>query len=162
MNDDVHIRIFDNRIEVFSPGRLPGHVNERNILKERFARNPKIVRILNKFDNPPNKDVGEGLNTAFEAMRQLRLREPVITQNEGGVLVSLRHEKMASPEEVILEYLKHNGEINNATARRIAHIGSENAVKRIFAKMIDAGLIERIPGRALSKTGYIRGPNFPK
>jgi ATP-dependent DNA helicase RecG len=65
---DVHIRIFDNRIEVESPGKLPGHVTPENILQEQFARNGAIVRIINKFPDPPNKDVGEGLNTAFAAM----------------------------------------------------------------------------------------------
>ena len=39
MNDDVQIRIFDNRIEVQSPGILPAHITVRNILEERFARN---------------------------------------------------------------------------------------------------------------------------
>lgn len=64
---DIQIRIFDNRVEIESPGRLPGHVTTANILREQFARNPKLVRIINKFPNPPNKDVGEGLNTAFES-----------------------------------------------------------------------------------------------
>src|SRR4029077_16822181 len=94
INDDVHVRIFDNRIEVQSPGKLPGHVTVNNILSDRAARNPKIVRLLNKFRNPPNKDVGEGLNTAFEAMRNLKLKDPVIEQKENSVLVTLRHEKL--------------------------------------------------------------------
>jgi ATP-dependent DNA helicase RecG len=66
---DIQIRIYDNRIEVESPGRLPGHGTTENVLREQSARNPKIVRLINKFPNPPNKDVGEGLNTAFEAMK---------------------------------------------------------------------------------------------
>ena len=37
--NDVHVRIFDNRIEVESPGRLPAHITVQNILSERFARN---------------------------------------------------------------------------------------------------------------------------
>ena len=45
IKDDIHIRIFDNRIEIASPGTLPGHVTVSNILEERAARNPKIVRI---------------------------------------------------------------------------------------------------------------------
>lgn len=69
--DDIHIRIYDNRVEVESPGTLPGHVTTDNILDERFARNGNLVRIINKFPNPPNKDVGEGLNTAFRAMKRL-------------------------------------------------------------------------------------------
>ncbi len=46
INDGIHVRIFDNRIEVASPGTLPAHVTVANILDERFARNPKIVRIF--------------------------------------------------------------------------------------------------------------------
>jgi ATP-dependent DNA helicase RecG len=69
--DDVHVRVFDNRIEVESPGRLPAHITPLNILEERFSRNGSIVRWINRFPDPPNKDVGEGLRTAFAAMKQL-------------------------------------------------------------------------------------------
>jgi len=162
INDDIHIRVFDNRVEVQSPGGLPGHVTVKNVLDERFARNPKLVRIINKFPNPPNKDVGEGLNTAFESMRKLQLKDPLIEQRENGVLVTLRHEKLATPEERIIEYLSTNDEINNSIARKITYIGSENAVKRIFNKLIATGLIERIPDRPLARTGYRRGRRFPK
>ena len=43
---DIQIRIFDNRVEVESPGKLPGHVTVNNILSAQSARNPKIVRLL--------------------------------------------------------------------------------------------------------------------
>jgi ATP-dependent DNA helicase RecG len=111
VNDDVHIRVFDNRIEITSPGALPGHVTAENILDERFARNPKVVRLLNKHKNPPNKDVGEGLNTAFEAMRKLKLKDPIIQQKDSSVVVTLKHEKLGTPEQIIVEYLKHHIEI---------------------------------------------------
>ncbi len=90
--DDIHIRIFDNRVEVVSPGTLPGHITPENILSERFARNAAIVRLINKFPNPPNKDVGEGLNTAFLAMREMKLKPPSIEQTGNAVKVVLRHE----------------------------------------------------------------------
>lgn len=162
LNDDIHIRIFENRIEVQSPGVLPAHVTVENILEERFARNQRIVRLINKYEDPPNKDVGEGLNTAFEAMRKLKFRDPVIEQLDGSVKVTLRHEKLASPEEIICEYLKANPEINNSKAREITFIGSENSVKRIFNKMIKNKMIERIPDRPQARTGYRKGPNFPQ
>jgi ATP-dependent DNA helicase RecG len=162
LKDDIHIRIFDNRIEVQSPGTLPAHVTVKNILDERAARNPKIVRLLNKFRNPPNKDVGEGLNTAFEAMKKLKLKEPIIEQKEYSLLVTLRHEKLGSPDQLIVDYLRDNHEINNAVARGLCSIGSENTVKRIFAKMVEAGVIERVPDRPLNKTGYVKGKNFPR
>jgi ATP-dependent DNA helicase RecG len=162
LNDDIHIRIFDNRIEVQSPGVLPGHVTVKNILEERFARNQRIVRLINKYEDPPNKDVGEGLNTAFEAMRKLKFRDPVIEQLDGSVKITLRHEKLASPEEIICTYLRSDAEINNSKAREITFIGSENSVKRIFNKMIKSKIIERIPDGPQAKTGYRKGTNFPK
>jgi len=161
LNDDIHIRIFDNRIEVVSPGTLPAHVTAENILDERFARNPKIVRLISKFKNPPNKDVGEGLNTAFEAMRKLKLKDPFIEQRDASVWVILKHERLGTPENAIIEFLMDHDEINNAKARAICYIGSENTMKRILQKMVTDRIIERIPNRPLNKTGYVKGPSFP-
>lgn len=144
---DIHVRIFDNRIEVESPGPLPGHITEANILDEQFARNGAIVRLINKFPNPPNKDVGEGLNTAFEAMRRLRLKDPIIRETKNSVLVTIRHEPLASPEEAVLDYLETHDEINNSTARGITAIASENAMKNVFYRLRDQGLIEMVPGK---------------
>jgi len=89
LKDDVHVSIYDNRIEVTSPGRLPGHITPQNILEERFMRNPKIVRLVNKLPNPPNRDIGEGLNTAFREMERARLKPPMIEELESAVKVTL-------------------------------------------------------------------------
>ncbi len=151
---DVHIRIFDNRIEVESPGKLPGHVTPANILQEQFARNGAIVRIVNKFPDPPNKDVGEGLNTAFAAMSRLRLKPPTIEERENSVLVLIRHEALASPEEAVMEYLETHDEIVNRIGREITGIASENAMKNVFYRLRDRGLIEPVPGRVGSGSAW--------
>jgi len=144
---------------VESPGRLPGHVTTQNILSEQFARNGVIVRLINKFPDPPNKDVGEGLNTAFQAMRALRLKEPVIEERDSSVVVQIRHERLASPEEAILLYLRENAEITNSIARRVTGISSENKVKDVFYRLRDAGKLERVPGRSGSSSAWRRTPN---
>lgn len=141
---DIQIRIFDNRVEVESPGKLPGYVTVDNILTAQSARNPKIVRLINKFPEAPNKDVGEGLNTAFEAMAKLRLKEPVIEENDNSVLVIIKHEKLASPEEIVVDYLLKNDSITNGIGRKITGIKSENSMKRIFWKLRDAGMLYMI------------------
>ncbi len=112
------------------------------------------MRLINKFPNPPNKDVGEGLNTAFEAMRKLELKEPQIEERPNSVVVQIRHERVEPPEVVIVEYLKTHEQITNKIARDLCHIGSENRVKRIFEKLMERDLIERIPGLLSSKTAY--------
>jgi ATP-dependent DNA helicase RecG len=154
--DDVHVRIFDNRVEVESPGRLPAHITPKNILKERFARNGNIVRIINKFPDPPNKDIGEGLNTAFEAMRNLRLKEPVVVEQENSVVVQIKHERLASAEDIVMEFLDSpdNKMITNRVARGLTGIKSENSMKLVFLRLRDRGLIEPVPGRSGSASAW--------
>jgi ATP-dependent DNA helicase RecG len=152
--DDIHIRIFDNRVEVASPGTLPGHVTPDNILNERFARNATIVRLINKFPDPPNKDVGEGLNTAFSAMREMKLQPPTIEQTGGYVQVVLKHEPLATPEEIIVQYLNENVQITNRIARGLCFIGSENKMKGILQRLVKKGLIELVPGTTRYSAAY--------
>lgn len=158
--DDVHIRIFDNRIEVESPGCLPAHVTAANILDERYSRNGYIVRLLNKFPNPPNKDVGEGLNTAFAAMRKLGLKDPSVANRENSVLVTIKHERLASYEEQILEYLETHDTIKNKEARDLCHVDADYRMKRVLGRLEDRHLIERVPGTAYGATVYRKGRDF--
>lgn len=151
---DIQIRIYDNRVEVESPGKLPGHVTVENILDSQSARNPKMVRLINKFPEAPNKDVGEGLNTAFEAMSKLRLKAPEIKETDVSVVVIIKHERLASPEEQVLDYLKSHSEISNANARILTGIKSENTMKRVFYKLRDHNLLEMVPCRAQNKAAW--------
>ena len=144
---NVQIRVFENRIEIESPGRLPGHVTTRNILKTQFSRNGVLVRLIHKFPDPPNKDVGEGLNTAVDEMKKLRLKPPIIRETETSVIVDIRHDKLASPEESVMDYLANHHEITNSTARQLTGIASENTMKNVFLRLAKRNLIEPVPGR---------------
>jgi len=150
ISDDVQIFIYNNRIEVLSPGRLPGYVTVQNILEARYARNPKIVRTLNRYKIAPNKDLGEGLNTTYQKMKEWGLRDPAITEENNCVKVVLPHIPLATPSEAILRFLSKNEIITIQQARDITGIRSENLVKVEFYKLRDEGLLERVPG--------LRGP----
>lgn len=141
--DYVHVRIFDNRIEVDSPGRLHGHVTVQNILDERSARNPQIQRIVNKFPDAPNKDIGEGLNTAFQAMENLRLSHPQIQELSDRVRVTIRHEPLASPQTAIMDAVIRNGSINNSEARDATKIIQERTIRRHFEELQESGQLTR-------------------
>lgn len=157
---DIQVRIFDNRVEIESPGRLPGHVTPKNILTEQFARNPKLVRLINKFPDPPNKDVGEGMNTAFEAMEKLRLKPPVVEEQDNSLMVTLRHETLGSPEQIVMEYLKTYDEITNSIGRDLTGIKSENTMKEVFYRLRNSGLLEQVPDKLGNKAAW-RKPAIP-
>jgi ATP-dependent DNA helicase RecG len=147
ISDDVHILIFNNRIEIISPGKLPGYVTEENILEARYSRNTKIVRTLNRYKNPPNKDMGEGLNTAFQKMKDWRLKEPVIKVVGNYVKAIIAHAPLATPEEAIIEFLNNNSQIKNRQARELTGIKSENNMKRVFYRLRDDKKIKPVMSR---------------
>jgi ATP-dependent DNA helicase RecG len=112
------------------------------------------VRLINKFPDPPNKDVGEGLNTAFLAMREMKLKPPVIEQMGRSVRVVLRHEPLATPEEMILGYLQVNDSITNRIGRDLCFIGSENKMKGVLQCLVKKNLIELVPGTTRYTAAY--------
>ncbi len=146
VSDHIHVHVFDNRIEVRSPGKLPGYVTVENILDARYSRNPKIVRTLARYKNPPNRDMGEGLNTAFQKMKEWKLRDPEITVDGNYVTVLLPHTPLAAPEDTVLAYLEKHTTIRNKEARDLTGIRSENSMKNVFLRLQQQGHIEPVPG----------------
>jgi ATP-dependent DNA helicase RecG len=156
ISDDVHVTIFNDRIVIASPGRLPGYVKVENILDARFSRNSKLVRCLNRYENAPNKDMGEGLNTAFQKMKEWKLKPPVIVEEGNYIKVIIRHAPLALPTEAILNFLETHPEITNAQARDLTGIKSENAVKKEFYKLRDQGVLERVPNKGGGNAAWRR------
>ncbi len=75
------------------------------------------------------------------------LKEPIIEEKEHSVLVTIRHQALASPEQIVLAYLDTHDEINNSTARELTGIKSENTMKNVFLRLKDRGELEQIPER---------------
>lgn len=153
---DIQVRVFTNRIEVESPGLLPGHITLKNILREQFSRNPKIVRLISKFPAPPNKDAGEGLNTAFAAMLEMHLQKPQIFETEHSVVVVIKHERLADAESIVLEYMESHETINNSTARQITGISDANKMKRVFIRLKEKRYLKIVPGTRSSSTLWMK------
>lgn len=136
IEDDVQIKIFDNQIEVISPGRFPANINSKNIKDSRYSRNPRIVRILHKLPNKVNKDLGEGIDTAINAMRAAKLVPPVFEERDNYVAVILKHTPIASYEAQILKYLQNHPTIANREARKITGEEDKVKIKNIFIRLM--------------------------
>jgi ATP-dependent DNA helicase RecG len=84
----VRVEIFDDRVEVESPGRFPGIADTANPLQiTRFARNPRIARVC--ADLHFGQELGEGIRRMFEEMRLAGLADPVYHQTSGSVRLTL-------------------------------------------------------------------------
>jgi ATP-dependent DNA helicase RecG len=89
--DHIRVEIFDDRVEINSPGRFPGIVDLSNPLTApRFARNPRIARVCS--DLQFGQELGEGIRRIYEAMRLGGLQEPLYTQTAASVRLTLSGE----------------------------------------------------------------------
>ena len=76
---DIQIKMFDDKIVVESPGKLPGLVKPENIRTTHFSRNPKIAEFLKAYKYV--KEYGEGVNRMIDEMQAVGLPEPVFYRN---------------------------------------------------------------------------------
>lgn len=133
----------------------------QNILVERYSRNPNIVRMLHKLPEPVNHDFGEGLDTAFNAMKKAGLVNPEIKELENAVVVTIEHRRIASLEQLALEYLQDHDEITNKILRELSGEDSENKVKKALQKLREQKTIEIIdPNANVFGYKYRKGENF--
>jgi ATP-dependent DNA helicase RecG len=72
--DSIHLNIFSDRLEVTSPGGLPGPITLTNIYQARFSRNPVIVQVL--ADLGYVERLGYGLDRVVTLMRENSLSAP--------------------------------------------------------------------------------------
>lgn len=141
ISDNIFVGVFKDRIEIKSPGRLPGFVKVDNILDNRFSRNSRLVRFLSKYPNSPNKDLGEGVNTAFQKMQEFGLQPPVIKEDGNFVKVIIRHAPSSPPEEIIMRFVDKYGSINNKQARDITGIREADKITSLFSKLRDQSVL---------------------
>lgn len=85
--DSIHIHLFTDRIEIHSPGGLPGPMNLDNLLEARFSRNPVTMQVLSDLGFVER--LGYGLNRVVAVMRQNGLRPPVFDELAGTFRVTL-------------------------------------------------------------------------
>jgi ATP-dependent DNA helicase RecG len=87
-------------------------------------------------------------------MRDMKLKPPVIEQTGGNVKVILKHEALATPEEIMLAYLGGNDKITNKAARELCFIGSENKMKGVLQRLVKKGMIELVSGTTRYSAAY--------
>jgi len=85
--DTIHIHIFNDRLEVHSPGSLPGPVNLSNLLDARFARNAVITQVLSDLGFVER--LGYGVDRVVASMRSAGLRPPRFEETAGTFRVTL-------------------------------------------------------------------------
>ena len=160
LNRDIFVRIFDDRIEVESPGLLPGNITPATIARAGSrARNPLIAVNLREFSDPPNIDAGEGVPMMFSEMAQADLYPPQYRQQTDAavecVTVTLFNAKRPSAWDQVSDWIDRHGSIANADVVRIAGVDTLKASK-LLTSWREQGLLLALPGRAKRNMAYTK------
>lgn len=121
---DIQVRIFVDRIEIESPGLLPGPVTPFNIWNiGSYNRNPLIVNALREFPSPPNLDAGEGVRMMFDTMWQSKLYLPIYLGRQqlqkDVVLLMILNENRPTTWDQVSDFIDKHGSISNAQVRSL-------------------------------------------
>ncbi len=166
LNRDIFIRLFDDRIEVESPGVFPGTITPATIAKAGSkARNPLVALNLREFPEPPNIDGGEGVPMMFAEMAAARLYPPQYRQKTDAqvesVTVTLLNLERPTAWDEVSHWIDARGSIANAELREIAKLDTLRASK-MLAAWVDQGLLVALPGRGKRNTAYTKPARAPE
>lgn len=162
--DHIRIKLFDDRLEVESPGRLPGLVRLDNIRSTRYSRNPRIARVLAELGFV--RELGEGVDRMFSEMSARGLPAPSFRQDDASFTVTLFNRRLASKQDLatlgipdfivpLAELMVRRGELTTSEAARTLGI-STNTARRQFDQLRSLGLIKRVGAGPYDPTAFWR------
>ncbi|SNU05005.1 ATP-dependent DNA helicase RecG [Lachnospiraceae bacterium] len=86
----IKVSMFDDRLEIDSPGKLPNIVTVQNIRTTSFSRNPRIARVMTDFEYV--RELNEGVKRIYSDMAEYFLDAPIYTEPEKqGVKLILKN-----------------------------------------------------------------------
>ena len=95
----VDVTVWDDRIEVRSPGPLPGHITVDNMRDEHYSRNPRIMRVLKTMRLV--EEYGEGVDRMYREMESRLMEPPLFEATSSSVTVTLRNRCLVDVEDQV-------------------------------------------------------------
>ena len=157
--EGVRLLIFNDRLELYNPGRLPGHVTLENLVDERYSRNEAIVAVLT--DLGYIERLGYGIDRMIAAMDAAGLPEPSFAETAAGFKITLqsagvdlvnpqataqpwKHTFLNERQETAMAHVRENGRITNSDYLALIPDVSAETIRRDLADLVEKNLLLRI------------------
>ncbi len=155
---DIKIAVFDERIEIISPGGLPKGITLEDIISGRSEiRNKVIVRLFNEANKI--EQWGRGIQRTFALCKEKGLKEPVV--NETGLFIKFvfyrkqdakqdakqdvkrdAKQTITKSEEIILERFEKYETVKTTEAMQFLGL-SKPRTSAILKQMVEKNLIDK-------------------
>lgn len=159
----VDVTVWDDRIEIKSPGGLPGHITVDNMRAEHYSRNPRIMRVLKTLGYV--EEYGEGVDRMFREMEARLMEPPMFEATTASVTVTLRNrvlvevddqvwltqfgkDELARDEARVLVAARRQGAV---TPRSLRASFPEADVDTTLKQLVARGLLRRVGDRGGSR-----------
>ncbi|MFH1783469.1 MAG: RNA-binding domain-containing protein [bacterium] len=161
MKRDIEVKIFEDRVEVESPGLFPYNITRTNIglVRAEGYRNDLLVKHLREFPSPPNLDQNEGVKAMRQEMRAQNLYPPIFLTYpiyQDSVKVVLLNEYRPSEWEKISAYLSEKKYITNEQSRKITGVVQRDKMARMLKNWVKQGLLIQI----IPQSGFVKGTRY--
>jgi ATP-dependent DNA helicase RecG len=149
----IEIRMFDDRMEVISPGGLPGYITVDNIVEEHLSRNPRLVSGL--FQWGFIEELGLGVDRMIEDMVNAGHPAPEFRDSSysfGVILRNTRHRRpiptwesnMNERQLRALAFIQEQGRITNRDYRALCPDVSAETLRLDLVDMVSRGILLKI------------------
>ena len=172
----IKVTMYDDRLEIESPGKLPNIVTIENIKETRYSRNPRISRVLTEMGWV--RELNEGVNRIYRDMENYFLDDPIYSEPEQAVNLTLKNniimrnmrqlshavrqigqntwDQLDTLEQEILAYLTNRGASKRSDLEKYTG-KSSSTIRMRLNHLMEIGLViangtKNDPGRVYSTT----------
>lgn len=151
----IELRMYDDRMEVISPGGLPGYMTLDNLVEEHYSRNPRLVNGLYQWGYI--EELGLGIDQMIEDMVQLGHPPPTFRATPYSFTVILSSRRRAAPpvapkwassmnerQARALTHVRENGSITNREYQRLCPDVSPETLRLDLADLVEKGVLLKI------------------
>jgi ATP-dependent DNA helicase RecG len=149
----IEVRIFTDRLEVSSPGGLPGFITVDNIIDEHFSRNPRVVNGL--FQWGYIEELGLGVDLMIEEMVNAGHEPPQFHETPFSFTVTFRSARPRRPrrgqrlsmnerQAKALDYVQKNGRITNGEYQELCPDVSSETLRLDLVDLVEKGVLLKV------------------
>jgi len=151
----IEIRMYSDRMEVISPGGLPGFITVDNLVEEHFSRNPRLVSGL--FQWGYIEELGLGIDRMIEELVQTGHPPPKFKDQPYSFTVTLYNTRerktpttgvwqktMNERQARALTYIREHGSITNRDYQTICPDVSPETLRIDLADLVDRGILLKV------------------
>ncbi len=157
----IEVRLFSDRLEIVSPGGLPGFITIENIVDEHFSRNPRIVNGL--FQWRYIEELGLGVDLMIEEMVKAGHPPPEFRETPFSFTVIFRRAQEHPPirfanltmnerQAKAVAFVERTGRITNRDYRQLC--------PGVSAETLRLDLVDLVKKGVLLKVGAKRGTYY--